>query len=525
MFAIGGPVDLVDSTEFEIDSSEYGHLWIETSSSTTYVGGKPVVGDYESVGGIDLTSSSVAAEIASQTAGAPSATSATGTIVSATAYGFTLDVSSTYSAVPIILTGSDTTITGTLEAGATATVTGTGSTSTAITASKVTTTATAAATTSQTHVLTADYLGAPDGTTSVTAAEAAPYLTWAQTGVGDADTIQAAGIKTQIYEDPNRTVPDNTLYTTAADGGFAQTCGGVDVTDYTDDVTEYVMNPASTIMHTAYANLLNSVKAEANFNAVFQDDAGPLSEYDYSFSPSLPCDYSDSAWIAGGEALNQAATLPQILSGLSGLDGHDPSELIQELGTSNVLGGNMEECYASSTTIPEDDGWLWDATENTELEVNALDKLFFCMERDTSEASESTAARIYAYASFLLTYNPSLDVMWEDWTTPSGLHVFPEEQLVALDPTVTPTSLSSLEQSGGSYGRVFDECYVAGKSVGECAVVINPTEGADVPFPYTQFTHTLTLSGAGILDGGTLSTDGPAPPAEMDGVGAIIAFP
>ena len=532
MLSLSGPVDLIDPTEFEIDTSNYGHMWIQTNSSTLYVGGAPTTGDYETIGGTGSISGGVTALIASQSSSAPATTTASGTIAGAAPYGFTLDVNATYSAVPIVLTAS-TVIAGTLEAGALASVTGAGSTATSITAVQIvvtdptpqaspTPTPTPIA---QTHVLTAGYLGAPDGTLTVTAAQAAPYLTWAQTGVGDADAVQAAGIETQIYEDPNRTVPDNTLYTTAADGGFAQTCSGTDVTDFTDNVTEYVMNPGSTVLQNAYANLLNSIKATANFNSVFQDDSGPLSEFSYTFSPSLPCDYTDAEWIAGGEALDQAATLPVVANGLSGLDGENPSELIQELSTSNVLGGNMEECY-TSTSEPESDGWLWTATENTELQVNALGKEFWCMEEDYVDASANTPARIYAYASFLLTYNPSLDVMFSRFTTPSGLQVFPEEELVVLDPAVsTPASVSSLVQSGGAYGRVYNECFVAGKFVGACAVAINPTSGADVPFPFPQFTHTLTVSGYGVLDGGTLSTTGPAPPEYIDGVGAVIAFP
>jgi hypothetical protein len=148
------------------------------------------------------------------------------------------------------------------------------------------------------------------------------------------------------------------------------------------------------------------------------------------------------------------------------------------------------------------------------------------MERNTADGSQNTASRIYAYASFLLTYNPSLDVMWEDFATTSGLHVFPEEQLVALDPVVaTPTSVASLELSGGAYGRQFSECFIAGNFVGPCAVAVNPNNGTSVPFPFPQFTHTLTLTGYGMLDGGTLSTQGAAPPEYLSGSQAEIVFP
>jgi hypothetical protein len=529
---VAGSVSSLRTGAFLIKAPVDGYLWVNTTSGTTLIGGAPTSGDYETVVGTGSVTSTYTAVAASQSSTAPSTTSATGKIVVGTAYGFTLDVSSTYPAVPIMLDTTSVIAGGKLEAGATATVTGLGATSSAILAVTVAVadpTPQASPTPtpapiSQTHVLTADYLGAPNGTQSVTPAQAAPYLSWAQTGSSDANAISAAGIKTQIYEDPNRTDSGSPLYYTGAQGAFAQTCSGVDVTESSDGVTQNVMNPGSTALQSGYASLLTSIKASAHFDAVYQDDNGPLSEYSYPFSPSLPCNYSDSEWITGGEALDQAATLPVIANGLSGLDGESPSELIQELGTSNVLGGNMEGCYASST-IPEDDGWLWTATENTELQVNALGKMFSCQGRDT-EAASNTAARIYAYASFLLTYNPSLDVLWEDYATTSGLQVFPEEQLVALDPVVaTPSSVSALEQTGGAYGRIYNECFVAGQFVGACAVAVNPNTGESVPFPFPQFTHTLTLSGNGVLDGGTLSTQGAAPPEYIGSLQAVIAFP
>jgi hypothetical protein len=530
---IGGPVDLVDPTSFEIDTTSHGHLWVHTTSSTTFVGGSPVVGDYENTVGTGSFESTYTAVAVSQTTAAPSTTTATGTIVAGTAYGFTLDVSSTYPSVPIMLDTSSVIAGGTLEAGATASVTGVGATSGAILAVNVVVSdptpdvpaTPTPAPISQTHILTAAYLGAPNGTTTVTAAQAAPYLTWAQTGSSNANTFAAAGIKTQIYEDPNRVVADSPLYYTGAQGAFAQSCSDVDVTEVTDGVTQYVMNPASTVLQAGYASLLNSIKASYTFNAVFQDDSGPLGELAGPFSPSLPCDYTDAAWISGGEALDQAATIPLILNGLSGLDGENPSELIQELGTSNVLGGNMENCY-SSASEPENYGWLWAAEENTELQVNAMGKMFSCMEEERTDASASAAARIYAYASFLLTYNPSLDVLWEEFATSSGFEVFPEEQLVALDPAVsTPSSIAALEQTGGAYGIIYNECFLAGNFVGACAVAVNPEQGSSVPFPFPQFTHTLTLSGNGVLDGGTLSTQGAAPPEYLNGPAAVIAFP
>jgi len=532
LLATGGPVVATKTGEFQIDAPVHGYLWIATTASTTFVGGAPKVGDYEEIGGTGSFSSGVTAVIATQTSAAPSSTTATGTVVVGEPYGFALDVSASAPSVPIVLTSTSIVAGGTLEAGAKAAVTGTGETSGSITAVSVVVTdptpegspTPTPGPISQTHVLTADYLGGTAGTTSISWASAAPYLTWAQTVPANANAISAAGIKTQIYTDPNRVETTDPLYTDAPASAFAQTCSGVDVTDFFDDVTQYVMNPASTALQSVYASVTLSEIGSTHFDAIFQDDNGPLSEFSTAFTPSLPCNYSNAAWLAGGIALDNAAPRPVIINGLNVLDGQNPSLSIGLLASSNTIGGNFEGCYTYAGD-PENGGWLWVTEENTELEVNAQGKMYSCMERYTDAASSNTAARIYAYASFLLTYNPSLDVLWEEFATPSGFHVFPEEQIVALDPVVaTPSTVAGLVQPGGAYGRQYAECFIAGKFVGSCAVAVN-SSGASEPFPFPQYTHTLTLSGNGVLDGGSLSTSGAAPPEYLAAEEAEVVFP
>ena len=114
----------------------------------------------------------------------------------------------------------------------------------------------------------------------------------------------------------------------------------------------------------------------------------------------------------------------------------------------------------------------------------------------------------------------------EEFATPSGLHVFPESQLVALNPKVAqPSSVSGLLAQGGTYGREYADCYIAGTFAGPCAVVVNSDPSLSHAFPYPQYNHTLTLSGEGVLDGGTMSTQGAAPPLTMAPSSAAIVFP
>src|SRR5579872_6935812 len=63
------------------------------------------------------------------------------------------------------------------------------------------------------HILTAEYLLRPFGTTRVTPAQAAPHVTWVQTDPSNGNTMAALGIKVQAYFDPNRIQSDDPLFT------------------------------------------------------------------------------------------------------------------------------------------------------------------------------------------------------------------------------------------------------------------------------------------------------------------------
>lgn len=377
----------------------------------------------------------------------------------------------------------------------------------------------------QVHLLTADYLGRPDGTQAIAWTQAAPYLTWAQTGVLDANAIAATGIKTQFYIDAARTQTDDALYT-SDESTFAHDCAGDRVTDQFAGTTQYVMNEADPTYQQLFSQRVQWAQSQGHFDAIFSDDAGPLSTYaqEHPFSPSLPCNYSDAAWLASGIALEQISPLPIIFNGLHEVDTntHGLSPSLGLLGASNAVGGNFEECYGSASQ-PETSGWFWQDTEDTEIDVAAQQRIFECMVEDSSPAASSISERIYTLASFLLTYDPSTSVLWDFYQTPSGFHVEPESQLVALNPQIASVTDVQQLQQNGVYVRAYGSCYLAGASVGPCAVVVNPSSSSE-PFPLTGYNHTLALSGGGILDGGTVSTSGPPPPATLGAMGAAIVF-
>lgn len=372
------------------------------------------------------------------------------------------------------------------------------------------------------HVLTADFFGAPYGSSSISPEEAAPHLTWAQVSVRVADAVAAAGIKTQYYIDPALTIANrgDQLYT-SDESTFAHDCAGNRVTIPYHGLTEDLMAFDQASMRAVFKHWVDRVAGAVHYDALFEDDADLPSEY-MPFR-AMPCHYSDAQWLRDFDGLNQASPLPVIVGGLNASKRPRPSGVIDLLSSDKTLGENYEHCYASDTQ-PKLTGAIWEATENTELAVARARKLFQCTARDNSAAVTSGDGRLYVYSSFLLTYDPRSSVIWEEYTTPSRFRVEPETQLVALDPlTPLPSEISGLQLPGGTYAREFGRCYISGRFVGPCAAVVNPDSSAH-SWSSRLYRHTLTLHGGGVLDGGTISADGPPPPSQLPPASGTVVF-
>lgn len=375
----------------------------------------------------------------------------------------------------------------------------------------------------QRHVLTADYLGSPYGSTTVTPSQAAPFLSWAQVTVRMANAVSQAGIKTQYYVDPVLSVANrgDQMYT-SDETTFAHDCVGNRVSVPYDSLSEYLMAVEQPSMQNVFGRWVSRVTSVAHFDALFEDDADLPSEY-FRFR-AMPCKYEDNAWLKALDELNHHSSIPVIVSGLNASRRPEPSGAVQLLSSDKTLGENFEHCYANDAAHPKTTGDVWKATENSELRVTAAGKLFECMARDQTSAASAVDARIYLYASFLLSYDPSTSVMWEEYGTPSRFRVEPETELVALSPIKrAPSAVSGLGEPGGTYVRQFARCYVAGSFVGACAAFVNPDDSPHA-LPLHEYRHTLVLSGGGVLDGGTVSTKGPPPPATLGPAEAVIVF-
>jgi hypothetical protein len=524
-----GIVNSVSATMMSLNQGyPHGNIDIAIKSATMQIG-QGGAGKYALVTGTGTVSSSMTATVISYYSAAPASVSVAGTVKAATSYGFTL-ATSTDGALPVVLTPATIIAGSPLTVGATVNVTGTGWASEEVSALTVVSgspTGSQPSTTptpgpiAQTHVLSGDYLAGYYGTTSVPYSIAARYLTWAQTSGADSSAIRAAGIKTMLYTNPNRTQSNDPMYT-SDNTTFAHTCAGSKITvPYGNGITQYIMDPGSTDLGNLYTKTIENLAAGTTFDAVFEDNLGPLELTGVS---TMPCNYSDSTWLAEEAHLASYSPYPVIINSLSPLNGHNPSPTIPMATAPNTLGAVYEGCYSDNNSA-EYTNWLWQTVENTELQVTAENAMFLCMLRNTNAASANTQARLYALASFLLTYNPASSVLWEEFSTPSGLHVMPEEGLVVKNPVgSTPSSIAGLLTNTGAYGRQYQDCYLNGNFVGPCAIAVNPT-ASNVLFPYPQYTHTLTISGSGVLDGGAISTSGAAPATYLAPENAVIAFP
>jgi hypothetical protein len=375
------------------------------------------------------------------------------------------------------------------------------------------------------HVLTWGLLGGVLGTHKITWAQAAPYLTWAMTGSADSVAIRAVGIKTAVYTNPNRQGRGGPMYTND-EATFAHDCSGhrIYATNLPGHALMNVESPHLWLLWQAYILEL-TVGWGGVFDAIYEDAADSV-----QYATGIPCNFDQHAWTIASNTMNRSTGAPIFYNGLELFSGYGKTLGVSPSIALNAtsIGGEAEGCYTSYTPNEhKPHRYEWQAFENTEIAMYGTGKLFLCGGANPKAASAAIAERIYEYASFLLTYNPDTTMIAERFATRSGLKVEPESELVALQPlTREPSNISDLLLSTGVYGREYGACYIKGAYVGRCAAVVNSEiSGNNKSFPWPgKYHHTLALAGGGVLDGGTISTNGPPPPATIAGEEAVIVF-
>lgn len=390
-----------------------------------------------------------------------------------------------------------------------------------------------------------------------------PYLDFALVGqsVRDvllAQSLAAGGIGVVPYTNPNHQAQDGKPhFPDNLPQDFAHDCQGARIyrigygyptpppgppptpTDY----TTYLMDPHSTHLAQSWADEVTGFVAQTAVTPayVFEDTADSIRNMN-----AAPCRYSPDGWTAASVALDQnmiadeaaaGGSVAIVYNGLGTSIHPNPSRTPQAFGLNVVAAGGMaENCYsrqpASSPNNPDPPpepahGSQWLATENIELGMAAAHKLFVCNANSGghTSAETQTVLRTYVIASVLLTYDPATTILDEAFKPASGFEVFPESAIVALQPLVpAPSDISGLDMSG-VYARQYATCYVAGKLIGSCAAVVNPSVTATYPFPFAgTYTGTLKIVGGGVLDAGARIKFVSGVPGSIAPRSAAIAF-
>jgi hypothetical protein len=376
------------------------------------------------------------------------------------------------------------------------------------------------------HVMTWDKDDHTSNAILITPAQAAPWLNFALTVPATSKAVMAAGIKSALYMNPNRLAPGDLMYT-SDETEFTHDCSGNRITEYKPNPKAYYTDPNSVTLQAQWVQAVITEKAWGGvFNYVFEDNADTPNPNNMS---GTPCNFDWNAWTAATNALDTALGSTVIGNSLGytlpGSTSPGPG-----IGITPSTSGDMsEDCYVGRSPSGYFNVPRWAATENTEIQMAQAGRLFICHADWFQDASVSVGQRLYFYASFLLTYDRDNQVVNTEFFTPSELHVMPEAQLVPTRPQIpTPADISGLLTPSGVYGRVYDACFLAGNYVGPCAIAVNANNPKTKPLAYpwpTKYQHTLVVSGEGVYDGGTVGTNGLAPPAMMNGATAVIAFP
>jgi len=376
-----------------------------------------------------------------------------------------------------------------------------------------------------THVKTLGLVGAEhsarnaadyDFGIGVSYAQAAHWLTWAATDDRYARAIHAAGIKTTFYADPHRlsangfpmahaTPPDESAYYHNCDGSRVHT-------SYNGSLRQDVGNLASPALAAFFNTYIDThQRATGNaYDAVWEDDAGPLSEFYQPFVESLPgCWYpGDARYDEEQRAFDAHTHVPVIFENLANHHGSTVSQSAALVGAPNVIAGLLEFCFANgyggNDGRAKEAGEIWSVEENTVLQVIAEHRMLICYNYPSSAATPAAFdQRGYILASLLLTYDPEESVLAEQVTTASGVPVEPEAAFVPTAPVVPqPRTIEGLRTATGAYAREYGGCYLHGALIGACAIVVNPNALLPVPFPYRDgYTRTLQISGRGVVSG------------------------
>jgi hypothetical protein len=277
------------------------------------------------------------------------------------------------------------------------------------------------------------------------------------------------------------------------------------------------LNVASPIAHDAYRRAAAAILAHSpRLDGFFADDSGSPysgdalgSNHFYDFNARAVEIADDRAFIAAESAMLAAPGKPVMING------GDPATFAPAYGgvfleLPYVIGQAFEGCYNNGDSGPFTDARNRFAHESDGLlAVVAKRKLAICLPTGATDP----AHRLYAYAAFLLTYDPSYSVFGMNQKQSDGRAIYPEIELVPGSPRQTARAIADLRR-GAVYVREFARCALAGVPAGPCATVVNPSLGfAELPPFAARYARHAEVDGASSYGGGRVRIVGGIPRA------------
>jgi hypothetical protein len=276
---------------------------------------------------------------------------------------------------------------------------------------------------------------------------------------------------------------------------------------YTKQYQEF-LNPGSPAARRAIVAWMNGyLQKSPRLDFFFSDDSGSTftgpkgtsaSGAFYGFNAAGVEVRDDKGWIAAENAMFSATPRKLIINGG---DLFRPAYNGVFLKNPNVAGANHEGCFSSAyyRGRVDDSNGLWQQTADGLLADLPFKKFSLCM----MNGAPTAASRLYAMASWWLTYDPRYSVAAPIAPDAAGSTIFPEFDIVPLQPSATAASSVSKLARGSVYVREFANCYQAGTPIGACATIVNPSQSQQsLPRLRRQYKRELVLDDASAASGG-----------------------
>ena len=271
---------------------------------------------------------------------------------------------------------------------------------------------------------------------------------------------------------------------------FIHDASGARIHRFNDPYYQYqeVFNVASPAVQHAYAQTTASIlKASPLLDGFEADDSGsPFTGGNGVLGSNLYGEYSgrgveihsDDEYFAAASAMLAAAGKPIMINGGDPVT-WGPAYRGRFLRLPFVFGQQFEGCFnneAHYRYTEVDDKFRRE--ENGLLAVQAFRKLALCF----PTGDTTPPHRLYAYAAWLLAYDPRYSVYMMNVPQSDGPALYPETELVPLAPRRTPRAIDEL-RAGGTFVREFGACAIAGRPIGPCAAVVNASSRTSAAVP------------------------------------------